>query len=67
MVTINKIGLQRERVNDEFILVQVSLLSTDDKPTTFDGQKVDNGSVCIEIDTGDIFLFDLENSEWKEI
>lgn len=67
MVTINKIGLQRERVNNDYILVQISLLSTDTKPTTFDGCKVDNGSVCIEIDTGDIFLFDLENNEWKEI
>ena len=29
--------------------------------------KVDNGSTYIEIDTGKIYLYDLENEQWKEI
>ena len=38
-------------------------LSTDEKPT----ENIDNGSSFIEIDTGKIYMFDLENEEWKEI
>ncbi len=38
-------------------------LSTDTKPT----DNIDNGSIFIEIDTGKIYMFDLENEEWKEI
>ena len=26
---------------------------------------IDNGSVFIEIDTGKIFFYDLENEQWK--
>lgn len=42
-------------------------LSTDEKPTELDNQDILNGSVFIEIDTGSIYLYDLENEEWKEI
>ena len=38
-------------------------LSTDTKPT----ENVVNGAMFIEIDTGKISMFDLENEEWKEI
>lgn len=38
-------------------------LSTDTKPT----ENVENGSVFIEIDTGKIYMFDLENEEWQEL
>lgn len=41
-------------------------LSTDTKPIEINDQKVGNGSVFIEIDTGKIFFYDLENEEWKE-
>jgi hypothetical protein len=41
-------------------------LSTDTKPTTLDNEDIANGSVFIEIDTGKIFFYDLENEEWKE-
>ena len=37
-------------------------LSTDEKPI----DRVGNGSVFIEIDTGKVFMFDEENKEWKE-
>lgn len=42
-------------------------LSTDEKPTVVKNQKVENGSMFIEINTGKIFLFDLENQQWKEL
>lgn len=38
-------------------------LSTDEKPV----EKVGNGSVFIEIDTGKVFMFDEQNKVWKEI
>ena len=41
---------------------EVRCLSTDDKPTD-----VLNGSTCIEIDTGKLYMFDKESSEWKEL
>lgn len=47
-------------------LLQVELrgLSTDDKPTVLTNGEIDNGSVFIEIDTGDVYLYDGENEEW---
>lgn len=41
-------------------------LSTDEKPVEIGDKDISNGSVFIEIDTGKIYFFDLENKEWKE-
>ena len=38
-------------------------LSTDEKPT----EDVINGAIFIEIDTGKVYMFDGEGTEWKEI
>lgn len=38
-------------------------LSTDEKPT----ENIENGTIFIEIDTGKIYMFDLENEEWQEL
>lgn len=38
-------------------------LSTDEKPT----ENIENGTIFIEIDTGKIYMYDLENEEWKEL
>ena len=38
-------------------------LSTDEKPV----ERVGNGSIFIEIDTGKVFLYDAENKVWREI
>ena len=41
MVTISKINQERvEKDGTEYILVEISALSTDTKPTEFNGQKV---------------------------
>lgn len=40
------------------------MLSTDgDKPT----KDVANGSVLLEMDTGDVYVFDKENSAWQKL
>ena len=38
-------------------------LSTDTKPT----ELIANGSMCIEMDTGALFMFDAAGAEWKQI
>lgn len=48
-------------------LVELRGLSEDEKPTVIENGIVDNGSVFIEIDTGKVSLYDLENEEWEEI
>lgn len=47
------------------VLVEVEYrgLSTDTKPT----ENITNGTTFIEIDTGKVYMFDIENEEWKEI
>ena len=42
-------------------------LADDSKPTKVEENIVDNGSVFIEIDTGDVYLYDLESETWNEV
>ncbi len=50
-------------VNGKEVELEYRGLSTDEKPT----EKVSNGSVFIEIDTGKLYFYDLDNEEWKEV
>ena len=67
MVTINSIGNYKINPDDSYISAELRGLSTDTKPTKINDKKIDNGSTFIEIDTDKIFMFDLENEQWKEI
>lgn len=58
---------QKDKDNNTKMEVELRGLSTDEKPTTIKGAVVDNGSVFIEIDTGKLYMYDLEHQEWKEI
>lgn len=58
---------QKDKDNNTKMEVELRGLSTDEKPLTIKGAVVDNGSVFIEIDTGKVFMFDLEHQQWKEI
>lgn len=43
-------------------------LSSDTKPIgEFEGTAIVNGSVFIEIDTGDGFMYDEVNQQWNEV
>ena len=44
-------------------LIQAVCLSTDSKPTT----GIQNGSICIEMNTGKIFMFNEAGSAWVEL
>lgn len=50
-------------VGNEKCLVESACLSTDSKPT--DG--IANGSICIEMNTGKIFMFNEAGSAWVEL
>lgn len=68
MIVISKKGIER-RYNDKTrVILELRGLSTDTKPTDeIKAVYIDNGSVYIEIDTGNLFMLDLEHEEWKEI
>ena len=67
MITIYKIENTRITPSDNVMALELRGLSTDEKPTEVNGKKVDNGSVFIEIDTGKIYFYDLENEQWEEV
>ncbi len=51
----------------EYSTVELRGLSTDTKPTEIGGKKIDNGSTFIEVDTGKVYMYDLENKQWNEV
>lgn len=67
MITIQTIERTRITPEENKILVELRGLSGDTKPTEIDGKIIDNGSTFIEINTGKIYLYDLENEQWKEV
>ena len=67
MISIYNTQKTKIKLDGIYISSELRGLSTDEKPTTIEGKKIDNGSVLIEIDTGKIYMYDLENQEWSEI
>ena len=67
MVTIYNIK-KSEMINhpngEVFYLLELRGLSTDEKPTTIENGTIENGSVFIEIDTQDVYIYDGENEVW---
>ena len=41
----------------------IRCMSTDEKPTV----NIPNGSTCIEIDTGKVYMYDITGNEWHEV
>ena len=50
-------------ISNKRVYHDVRCLSTDTKPT----ERVANGSMLTEIDTGKTFLFDAEKKQWNEV
>ena len=61
MITFGSAELVRTGDDGNVYLKQGSCLSTDTKPTD-----VANGSILVEMDTGTAYMFDEENSTWRE-
>lgn len=66
MITIYNVKKSDIKGDGKF-LVELRGLSDDEKPTTIDGGEILNGSSFIEIDTGDIYLYDGEGEEWYNV
>lgn len=68
MISISEAKRMREDGDDKLTILELRGLSTDEKPVDeINNTNIDNGSIFIEIDTGKVYMFDLENTEWKEI
>ena len=67
MITIYDTKNNKFEQEETFIIVELRGLSTDTKPTEINGKTINNGSTFIEIDTGNIYFYDLANEEWKEV
>ena len=70
----------RPIILDELMYVEYSGESTDEKPTSFgrelfiiNGERVwkdigiSTGSVFMEVDTGDVYLFSEKDTSWKKV
>jgi hypothetical protein len=57
MVTILRHVIYNDFIHD------VRCLSTDTKPT----EGIKNGSTCIEMDTGKMYVYDAEGEQWYEM
>ena len=64
MVTIFHTERNELKNNESYILTELRGLSTDEKPTKIEENNIQNGSVFIEIDTQEVFIYDEENEEW---
>ena len=67
MISIYDVRNNKIEPDETKITVELRGLSTDTKPTEVNNKTIDNGSTFIEIDTGKIYFYDLENEEWKEV
>ena len=67
MTTIYNIKSAFDKDNSPYLLVELRGLSTDEKPTKIENDTIEHGSVFIEIDTGDVYLYDLENETWYNL
>lgn len=67
MITIYKKKDSIAQTNERSNEIEIRCLSTDTKPTINDNKDITNGTILIEIDTGRLFLYDLDNNQWKEV
>lgn len=67
MISIYNTQKTKIKLDGIYISTELRGLSTDEKPTTIENKKIDNGSIFIEIDTGKVYMYDLESHEWSEI
>lgn len=64
MVTLYNIKKNSFKEGKPYLLVELRGLSTDTKPKTINNSIIENGSVFVEIDTQDIYFYDLSSEEW---
>ena len=68
MITISHKGMKRDLEGKVRVILEIRGLSTDSKPVDIlKNIYIDNGSVFIEIDTGDVFLYDMDSETWINV
>lgn len=69
MITISETGKSRGIGKTKKTILELRGLSSDKISLSdkIDKYNIDNGSIFIEIDTGKIYMYDLENATWSEI
>lgn len=65
MVTIYKTDVIKNTSEGQVIYGELRGLSTDTKPTEFEGKIIGNGTAFIEIDTQEVAIYDGDSQEWK--
>lgn len=63
MVTIYNVKNANINNGGKF-LVELRGLADDEKPTSINGGAIINGSEFLEIDTGDLYYFNEDDTEW---
>ena len=63
MISLYKVENTKFKDDEAYLSAELRGLSTDEKPTETTYGKIDNGSIYLEIDTGKIYLYDLENEK----
>lgn len=63
MITIMDEASIRSNPNLKQTVKTYAGLSTDTKPV----ENTENGSTFLEMDTGDLYIFDKQNSQWREL
>lgn len=64
MVTIFHTEKNILKEDGNYILTELRGLSTDVKPTQIEENIIENGSVFIEIDTQNVYIYDIASQEW---
>lgn len=64
MVTLYKNDNVRKTTDGQTTYCELRGLSTDTKPTEINGYTIGNGSVFIEIDTQNVYIFNETTQEW---
>lgn len=69
MITISDTGKSRGWGSSKKTIVELRGLSTDksDLGDKIDKINIDNGSIFIEIDTGKVYMYNLDATTWSEI
>ena len=67
MISLYKTEKVNLRNDGDYISCELRGLSTDEKPTEINGKIIENGSVFIEIDTGKLYMYNIESQSWSEI
>lgn len=64
MITISEIKASTK--GSKNFIGELRGLSTDTKPSEIEGHEITNGCIFLEMDTGKIYFYDLENDTWHE-